>query len=217
MTALLVMLIVASLLGMLTGYPVLQTLGIVAAATSVSLTLGISGGLFLSGWSAQGGMKTRLAGVLDDLVRIPPLCFAVSAIALCEWAGVQDGWVIYGLSLTVALLPRVTLHVVREGQRMHADTIWAATSLGASRFQTDLYVVLPRTWRRLVAFGLRAAAWGSGEAAVAWLILSKGHQVNVLSLSFISAWSFGEVAVLSGLMLMLTTSLLGLSRLMGEP
>lgn len=134
-------------------------------AIAISVPLGIAAALFLTEHGAS-----RLAGPVrfftDVMTGVPSIFVGLFVYAaLVREAGLGFGTLVGGVALSILMLPIVVRSAEEILKLVPADLRSASTALGARRWQTSLFVVLPAAAPGLITGVMLAVARGAGETA----------------------------------------------------
>jgi len=134
--------------------PVLvSTAGILLVALVVAVPLGTACAVWLSEFTRRGGLPAALVPrSLDVLAATPSIVFGLFGNALfCNLMGMGYSILAGGLTLACMVLPVLIRSLQTSLQNVPHDYRLAAASLGISRTQTTLKILLPSASRGLVA------------------------------------------------------------------
>jgi phosphate transport system permease protein len=137
----------------------------VGIAILISVPLGIAASIFLVEYRTSR-LARPVRFFTDVMTGVPSIFVGLFVYAaLVREAGFGFGTLVGGIALSILMLPIV----VRSGEEIlklvPADLRSASTAMGARRWQTTLFVVLPAAAPGLITGTMLAIARGAGETA----------------------------------------------------
>jgi phosphate transport system permease protein len=149
---------------------ILGTLMVVSIATLISLPFGIMAAVYLSEFSAKNPSANRLArGVnfaTNVLSGVPSIISGVFVYGLLVKTGLTGFSAIAGgVALAVLMLPTVVRTADEAMEIVPAEVRQAAYSVGASRYQVVLAIVLPAAMPGIITGVMLGIARAAGETA----------------------------------------------------
>jgi phosphate transport system permease protein len=134
-------------------------------AILVAVPLGIAAAVFLTEYPENG--LTRPVRFFTDVMTGVPSIFVGLFVyaALVREAGLGFGTLPGGVALSILMLPIVVRSAEEILRLVPADLRSASTAMGARRWQTTLFVVIPAAASGLVTGVMLAVARGAGETA----------------------------------------------------
>ena len=145
------------------------------AAVSVATVLGIAFALYIDREGAIGRQAIELAIYLPFL--LPPIVTGLSLLIACAELGVARGVLTIALGHIVFVLA-ITYRLIRTRlQAMPPSLVEASADLGATRFQTFRYIVLPQLLSAIVTGGLLALTLSFDETLIT--IFLSGNEMTL--------------------------------------
>ena len=134
-------------------------------AILIAVPLGIAAAVFLTEYPENG--LTRPVRFFTDVMTGVPSIFVGLFVyaALVREAGLGFGTLPGGVALSILMLPIVVRSAEEILRLVPADLRSASTAIGARRWQTTLFVVIPAAASGLVTGVMLAVARGAGETA----------------------------------------------------
>ena len=153
-------------------YPqIVGSMMIVGIMTFLSFPVGVSAAIYLEEYAPDGGLRGRLASVLDvnisNLAGVPSVVYGLLGLALfIRVLNMPTGAVMVGgLAIGILILPIVIIsaqEAIRAVPDSHRE---AAYGMGATRWQTTRSVVLPQAIPGILTGTILAVGRAIGETA----------------------------------------------------
>lgn len=142
---------------------ILGTIMVVAIASVIAIPFGVLAAVFLSEFS-EGKTARWIRFATNVLSGVPSIIagvFAFSLIVLTTGFSAFAG----GVALSVLMLPTIVRTTDEALQIVPQDIRWASVGVGASNYQTVLFVVLPAALPAIITGVTLAIARAAGETA----------------------------------------------------
>jgi phosphate transport system permease protein len=137
----------------------------VGIAVLISVPMGIAASVFLVEYRANR-LARPVRFFTDVMTGVPSIFVGLFVYAaLVREAGIGFGTLVGGVALSILMLPIVVRSAEEILKLVPADLRSASTALGARRWQTTLFVVLPAAAPGLLTGVMLAVARGAGETA----------------------------------------------------
>lgn len=163
---------------------------VVGIAVLISVPLGVLAAIYLAELSGDRPLARWIQLAITTLSGLPAIIAGVFTYGLLVRSDLTGYSAISGgVALSVFMLPTIVRTTEEALRLVPDDWRWAATSVGASPYQTVLYVVLPAASPGILTGVMLAIARAAGETAP--LIFT------VLSSSFWPRGVFEPIATLS--------------------
>ena len=163
---------------------------VVGIATLISVPLGVLAAVYLAEFSEDRPLSHWIRLATTTLSGLPAIIAGVFAYGVLVRSGLTGYSAIAGgIALSVLMLPTIVRTTDEALGLVPADLRWAAASVGASRYQTILYVVLPAASPAILTGVMLAISRAAGETAP--LIFT------ALSFAFWARGLFEPIATLS--------------------
>lgn len=134
-------------------------------AIAISVPLGIAAALYLTEYGVSR-LARPVRFFTDVMTGVPSIFVGLFVYAaLVREAGLGFGTLVGGVALSILMLPIVVRSAEEILKLVPADLRSASTALGARRWQTSLFVVLPAAAPGLITGVMLAVARGAGETA----------------------------------------------------
>ncbi len=134
-------------------------------AVLISVPFGIAAAVFLTEYSASP-LARPVRFFTDVMTGVPSIFVGLFVYAaLVREAGLGFGTLPGGVALAILMLPIVVRSAEEILRLVPADLRNASTAMGARRWQTTLFVVLPAAAPGLITGVMLAVARGAGETA----------------------------------------------------
>jgi len=153
-------------------YPqIVGSMMIVGIMTFLSFPVGVCAAIYLEEYAPEGGLRGRLASVLDvnisNLAGVPSVVYGLLGLALFRQVfGLTPGIVIAGsVTLGLLILPIVIVAAQEALRSVPNELRQASYGLGASRWQTVRNVVLPEAVPGILTGTILALGRAIGETA----------------------------------------------------
>jgi phosphate transport system permease protein len=137
----------------------------VGIAILISVPLGIAASVFLVEYRTSR-LARPVRFFTDVMTGVPSIFVGLFVYAaLVREAGIGFGTLVGGIALSILMLPIVVRSAEEILKLVPADLRSASTAMGARRWQTTLFVVLPAAAPGLTTGVMLAIARGAGETA----------------------------------------------------
>ena len=146
--------------------PLLGTIWIMVLTSLISIPLGVASGVYLE----EYGKKNRLASLIEinitNLAGVPSIIYGLLALEIfVRIMGLGHSLLAGSLTLSLLILP-IIIVATREALKAVPKTIREASfALGATKWQTTLYQVLPAASGGIVTGVILAISRAIGETA----------------------------------------------------
>ncbi len=146
--------------------PLLGTMWIMVLTSLIAIPLGVASGVYLE----EYGKKNRLASIIEinitNLAGVPSIIYGLLALELfVRLFGLGQSLLAGSLTLSLLILP-IIIVATREALKAVPGTIREASfALGATKWQTTLYQVLPAASGGIVTGVILAISRAIGETA----------------------------------------------------
>jgi phosphate transport system permease protein len=138
---------------------------IMTIAIVISVPLGILGAIFLTEFP-RSRLTTPVRFFTDVMTGVPSIFVGLFVyVALIRELGIGFGTLPGGIAVAILMLPIIVRSAEEILKLVPADLRNASTAMGARRWQTTLFVVLPAASSGLVTSVMLAVARGAGETA----------------------------------------------------
>jgi phosphate transport system permease protein len=137
----------------------------VGIAVLISVPLGIAASVFLVEYRTSP-LARPVRFFTDVMTGVPSIFVGLFVYAaLVREAGIGFGTLVGGIALSILMLPIVVRSAEEILKLVPPDLRSASTALGARRWQTTLFVVMPAAAPGLITGVMLAVARGAGETA----------------------------------------------------
>lgn len=148
------------------GNAILGTALVCAIATLISLPFGVMTAVWLSEFSAGSKLAEGVRFATNVLSGVPSIISGVFVYGLLVRTGLTGYAALAGgVALSILMLPTIIRTTDEALKIVPQDVRWAATGIGASRYQTVLKVVLPAAIPGILTGVTLAVARAAGETA----------------------------------------------------
>jgi phosphate transport system permease protein len=148
------------------GNAVIGTLIVVAIATLIALPIGVLTAVYLSEFSDGNQVARAVSFATNLLSGIPSIVAGVFAYGALVASGLLGFSALAGgVALAVLMLPTIIRTTDEALKIVPQDIRWAALGVGAYRYQTVLFVVLPAALPSIITGVTLAIARAAGETA----------------------------------------------------
>lgn len=147
-------------------FALIGSLWLIGLTTLLSVPIGVGAAIYLEEYAAESWWRRLVQLNISNLAGVPSIVYGILGLGLFVRALALERSVISGaLTLTLVVLPVVIL-AAQEALRAVPNTIrHASYALGASRWQTVWYQVLPAALPGIMTGVILAVARALGEAA----------------------------------------------------
>lgn len=144
----------------------IRSLFLLLAATLLALPLAIGTGIYLSEYTRQNRARELILSNIAGLGEVPPVVYGlVSWGALAPYFGEDRQTLVIVLTASVWLLPQLIVAAYWALQEIPVSFRRDSLALGATRWQTIRWTLMPYSGRLLAAKTLEGMARVGGEAA----------------------------------------------------
>ncbi len=143
---------------------ILGTIMVVAIASVIAIPFGVLAAVFLSEFS-EGQIAQWIRFATNVLSGVPSIIAGVFAYSLIVLTTGSFSAFAGGLALSVLMLPTIVRTTDEAFQIVPQDIRWASVGIGASNYQTVLFVVLPAALPAIITGVTLAIARAAGETA----------------------------------------------------
>ncbi|MBE9176342.1 phosphate ABC transporter permease PstA [Synechocystis salina LEGE 06155] len=148
------------------GNAIIGTFIVVAIATAISVPIGVLSAVYLSEFSGDNQIARAVRFATNLLSGIPSIIAGVFAYGALVGSGLFGFSAIAGgVALAVLMLPTIIRTTDEALQIVPQEIRWAALGVGAYRYQTVLFVVLPAALSSIITGVTLAIARAAGETA----------------------------------------------------
>ncbi len=148
------------------GNAIVGTLSVVAIATAISVPFGVLAAIYLSEFSGDNKVAQAVRFATNILSGVPSIIAGVFAYGLFVASGILGYSALAGgVALSVLMLPTIIRTTDEALQIVPQDIRWAALGVGAYKYQTVLFVVLPAALSSIITGVTLAIARAAGETA----------------------------------------------------
>jgi len=148
-------------------YPmVITTIYVVLVSIAVSLPVGICTAIFLNEYSQNSALIKILRLAIETLAGIPSIIYGLfGLLVFCRVLGFGQSIIAGALTLSIMILP-VIIRTTEESLKSIPDSFREGSlSLGATKFQTIFFVVIPSALPGIVTAVILAIGRVAGESA----------------------------------------------------
>jgi phosphate transport system permease protein len=148
------------------GNAIIGTLIVVSLATAISVPIGVLTAVYLSEFSGDNQIARGVRFATNILSGVPSIIAGVFAYGLFVATGILGFSALAGgIALAVLMLPTIIRTTDEALQIVPQDIRWAALGVGAYKYQTVLFVVLPAALSSIITGVTLAIARAAGETA----------------------------------------------------
>jgi len=157
---------------------IVSTAWIVLVSLSIALPVGIMTAIYLHEYAGKSGFSRILGLAIDTLAGIPSIIYGLfGLLAFCRFFKLGQSVIAGGFTLTIMILP-VIIRTTEEALKTVPDSFREGSySLGATKFQTIVHVVLPPALPGILAAAILAIGRIVGESAP--VLLTVGLALNL--------------------------------------
>ncbi len=156
-----------------------ETLSIVIVSTLLALPLGIAAGIYLCEYVAHSRLAKGAQDTIANLANIPPIVYGLFGWGALAHGKLGASLATIMLTLSVWMLPKITAITTQALEQVPLAFRRESQALGASRWQTSIYAVLPYARRQIAADVLGAMARLSGETAPMIILVGVEHNLGL--------------------------------------
>jgi phosphate transport system permease protein len=145
---------------------IIGTLLVVAIAVAIAVPIGVLAAIYLSEFSDDNQIARAVRFATNILSGVPSIIAGIFAYGLFVASGILGFSAIAGgAALAVLMLPTIIRTTDEALQIVPQDIRWAALGVGAYKFQTVLFIVLPAALPSILTGVTLAIARAAGETA----------------------------------------------------
>ena len=145
---------------------IIGTLIVVAISVAISVPIGVLAAIYLSEFSDDNQIARAVRVATNILSGVPSIIAGIFAYGLFVASGILGFSAIAGgAALAVLMLPTIIRTTDEALQIVPQDIRWAALGVGAYKFQTVLFIVLPAALPSILTGVTLAIARAAGETA----------------------------------------------------
>ena len=161
------------------GNQLFNTIYLVFISLAVSTPLGVCAGIYL-GMYAKGGRMTRfLRMCIETLSSLPSIVVGLFGyLVFLVFFGMGKSLMAGALSVSILTLPLITTTTEDAIKGLPDGYYQASLGLGATKWQSIFYVLLPACLPRIITGVILAAGRGFGEAAALLYTTGSGSTLN---------------------------------------
>lgn len=160
-------------------FPMLvTTLYVVFTSLAVALPAGITSAIFLNEYAGNSPLVRILRLAIETLAGIPSIIYGLfGLLVFCRLFGFGQSIISGALTLSIMILPMIIRTTEESLKAIPASFREGSLSLGATRFQTIVHVVLPSALPGIVTAVILAIGRAAGESAP--VLLTVGLARNI--------------------------------------
>ncbi|MCL2209753.1 MAG: phosphate ABC transporter permease PstA [Treponema sp.] len=145
---------------------IMTTLYIVLVSIAVALPVGLATAIFLNEYSGNSSLIKILRLAIDTLAGIPSIIFGLFGLLIfCRMLNFGQSIIAGSFTLSIMILP-VIIRTTEESLKSIPDSFREGSlALGATKFQTTVYVVLPSALPGILTSVILAIGRVVGESA----------------------------------------------------
>jgi phosphate transport system permease protein len=145
---------------------IVTTLYVVLVSIAIALPVGISGAIFLNEYAGSSPLVRLLRLAIETLAGIPSIIYGLFGLLMfCRFMGFGQSIIAGAFTLSIMILP-VIIRTTEESLKSIPDSFREGSlSLGATKFQTIVHVVLPSALPGIVTSAILAIGRVVGESA----------------------------------------------------
>jgi phosphate transport system permease protein len=157
---------------------ILTTLYVVLVSLGIALPVGIMTAIFLHEYAGNSGGIRLLRLAVETLAGIPSILYGLFGLLLfCRVFKLGQSIIAGAFTLSIMILP-VIIRTVEESLKTIPDSFREASlSLGATKFQTLVHIVIPEALPGILTAGILAVGRVAGESAP--VLLTVGIAQNI--------------------------------------
>jgi phosphate transport system permease protein len=160
-------------------YIIINTVVMVLFVLSIATPIGVAAAIYLVEYARQGPLLFILRIGTDTLAGIPSIIFGLfGMVFFSEMLGLQTGLLAGSLTLTIMILPTIVRTSEEALKSVPSGLREGSLSLGATRFQTIMRVVLPAASPGILTGVILAIGRAVGETAA--LLFTMGSNLAVV-------------------------------------
>ncbi len=145
---------------------ILGTLYLVAAATLFAMPMGVASAIYLTEYARQGVLVTIIRTGIDNLAGVPSVVIGLFGLAVfVKWFGLGVSMISGGLTLGIVVLPAIIRASEEAILSVPGSYREASLALGATKWQTTRYVVLPSALPGILTGCILGVGRAAGETA----------------------------------------------------
>ncbi|MBJ7899699.1 MAG: phosphate ABC transporter permease PstA [Cyanobacteria bacterium RI_101] len=145
---------------------IMGTLIVVSIAVAIAVPIGVLAAIYLSEFSDDNQIARGVRFATNILSGVPSIIAGIFAYGLFVASGILGFSAIAGgTALAVLMLPTIIRTTDEALQIVPQDIRWAALGVGAYKFQTVLFIVLPAALPSILTGVTLAIARAAGETA----------------------------------------------------
>ncbi|MDR2516815.1 MAG: phosphate ABC transporter permease PstA [Spirochaetaceae bacterium] len=157
---------------------IVTTLYVVLASLAVALPAGITSAIFLNEYAGNTPLVRLLRLAIETLAGIPSIIYGLfGLLVFCRLFGFGQSIISGALTLSIMILPLIIRTTEESLKAIPASFREGSLSLGATRFQTIVHVVLPSALPGIVTAVILAIGRVAGESAP--VLLTVGLARNI--------------------------------------
>ena len=145
---------------------IVTTLYVVLVSLTAALPVGIITAVFLNEYSGSSGLVRLLRLAIETLAGIPSIIYGLfGLLVFCRFLRLGQSIISGGLTLSIMILP-VIIRTTEESLKSIPESFREGSlSLGATKFQTIIHVVLPSALPGIITSVILAIGRVVGESA----------------------------------------------------
>jgi len=145
---------------------IVTTLYVVIVSIAVALPVGLATAIFLNEYSGNSSFIRVLRLAIETLAGIPSIIYGLfGLLVFCRMLGFGQSIIAGSFTLSIMILP-VIIRTTEESLKSIPDSFREGSlALGATKFQTTLYVVLPSALPGILTSVILAIGRVVGESA----------------------------------------------------
>ncbi|MCL2179981.1 MAG: phosphate ABC transporter permease PstA [Treponema sp.] len=145
---------------------IITTLYVVLVSIAVALPVGLAAAIFLNEYSGNSSFIRILRLAIETLAGIPSIIYGLfGLLVFCRLLGFGQSIIAGSLTLSIMILP-VIIRTTEESLKSIPDSFREGSlALGATKFQTTIFVVLPSALPGILTSVILAIGRVVGESA----------------------------------------------------
>ena len=156
---------------------IVSTAWTVFVSLVLALPIGIMTAIYLREYALKAGIRRSLGLAIDTLAGIPSIVYGLfGLLVFCRNLKLGQSIIAGGLTLTIMILPVIIRTTEEALKTVPASFREGSLSLGATKFQTILHVVLPPALPGILTAAILAAGRVVGESAP--VLFTLGTAIN---------------------------------------
>jgi phosphate transport system permease protein len=157
---------------------VVSTLYVALLSLAVALPIGVMAAVYLHEYAKDGPVVRMARLAVETLAGIPSILYGLfGLLVFCRFLGFGQSVAAGAATLSIMILPVIIRTTEEALKTVPVELRQASLSLGATRFQTVLFVVLPGALPGILTAAVLAAGRVVGESAP--VLLTVGLSRNV--------------------------------------